>query len=217
MPPTIQCDTYLSLLSHLCFHQSSGNGFQRLKLPFLWFIELCSCLSHSKCQLTPQQLPLSKEDSLQPGSLFAQEGSLFTKSKLLYDWRSVSQYVLVWGTPLGPMTRFFFFPSFAGKLLCSSSLGALSDDWSVICSAICQCSESRRTHNHTLLSHLRLLGSLSVAYDLQGLRWKYSHPRPHWGGGLYQMFPIVTSRRGLPENTVSLFIQFAREIVAGIL
>jgi hypothetical protein len=30
------------------------------------------------------------------------------------------------------------------------------------------------------LSHLRLLGSLSVAsYDLQGLRWKYSYPPPH--------------------------------------
>jgi hypothetical protein len=30
------------------------------------------------------------------------------------------------------------------------------------------------------LSHLRLLGSLSVAsYDSQGLRWKYSDPPPH--------------------------------------
>jgi hypothetical protein len=35
-----------------------------------------------------------------------------SKSKLLYDWRSVSQYVLVSGTPLGPMTRFYFFLSF---------------------------------------------------------------------------------------------------------
>jgi hypothetical protein len=50
----------------------------------------------------------------------------------------------------------------------------------LIWSAICQWSESRRTHNHTLLSHLRLLGSLSVAsYDSQGLRWKYSYPLPH--------------------------------------
>jgi hypothetical protein len=45
---------------------------------------------------------------------------------------------------------------------------------SVICSAICQWSESRRTHNHTLMFHLRLLGSLSCAsYDSHGLRWKY--------------------------------------------
>jgi hypothetical protein len=55
------------------------------------------------------------------------------------------------------------------------------EDGSVICSAICQWSESRRTHTHTLLSHLRLLASLSVAsYDSQGWRWKYSYP-PHTG------------------------------------
>jgi hypothetical protein len=40
------------------------------------------------------------------------------------------------------------------------------DDRSAICSAICQWSESPRTHNHTLLSHLIVLGFLSVAsYD----------------------------------------------------
>jgi hypothetical protein len=45
------------------------------------------------------------------------------------------------------------------------------EDEYVICSVICQWSESRRTHNHTLLSHLRLLGSFSVAtYDSQ-VRW----------------------------------------------
>jgi hypothetical protein len=43
-----------------------------------------------------------------------------SKSKLLYDWRSVSQHVLVSGTPLGPMTRFYFFLSFVGKLIFSS-------------------------------------------------------------------------------------------------
>jgi hypothetical protein len=41
----------------------------------------------------------------------------------------------------------------------------------VFCSAICQWSE---------LSHLRQLGSLSVAsYYSQELRWKYSNPLPH--------------------------------------
>jgi hypothetical protein len=54
------------------------------------------------------------------------------------------------------------------------------EDGSVICSAICRWSESRRTHNHTLLAHLRLLRSHSVvSYDSQGLRWKYSYPPPH--------------------------------------
>jgi hypothetical protein len=47
------------------------------------------------------------------------------------------------------------------------------EDGSVICSAICQWSGSQRTRIHTLLSHLRLLGSLSVAsYDSQGLASK---------------------------------------------
>jgi hypothetical protein len=54
------------------------------------------------------------------------------------------------------------------------------EDGSAICSAICQWSESRRTRNNALLSHLRLLGSLSVAsYDSQRLRRKYSYPPPH--------------------------------------
>jgi hypothetical protein len=76
-----------------------------------------------------------------------------SRSYFTTDGQSVSQYVLVSGTPLGPMTRFFFFLSFAGELLCSSSWGALwREDGSVICSAICQWSKSRRTHNHTLLS-----------------------------------------------------------------
>jgi hypothetical protein len=95
---------------------------------------------------------------------------------------SVSQYVLVSGTLLGPMTRFYSFLSFAWKIAMLFVLGRpLSrEDGSVICSAICQWSESPRTHNRTLLSRLRLLGSLSVAsYDSQGLRWKYSYPPPH--------------------------------------
>jgi hypothetical protein len=32
------------------------------------------------------------------------------------------------GHPFGSMTRFYFFLSFAGQLLCSSSWGALSDE-----------------------------------------------------------------------------------------
>jgi hypothetical protein len=98
------------------------------------------------------------------------------------DRRSVDPPVLVSGTPLRPMTRFFFLLSFAGQLLWSFILGRplWREDGSVICSSICQWSESRRTRNLTLLSHLRLLGSLSAAsYDSQGLRWKYSNPPSH--------------------------------------
>jgi hypothetical protein len=98
--------------------------------------------------------------------------------KLLYDWQSVSLGV---GHPFGAHDQILLFPFFCRKIALLFVLGRpLSwEDGSVICSAICQSSESRRTHNHTLLSHLRLLGSLSVAsYDSQGLRWEYSYPPP---------------------------------------
>jgi hypothetical protein len=39
-----------------------------------------------------------------------------SESELLYDWRSVSQYILVSGTPLRPMTRFYFFLLFCRKI-----------------------------------------------------------------------------------------------------
>jgi hypothetical protein len=94
-----------------------------------------------------------------------------SKSKLLYDWRSVS---MSW--------RRAPFPFFCRKLAFLFSLGRplWREDGSAICSAICQWSEPRRTRNHTLLSPLRLLGSLSVAsYESQGLRRKYSYPPPH--------------------------------------
>jgi hypothetical protein len=80
-----------------------------------------------------------------------------------------------------------FFPFFCRKIVLLSVLGRTlwREDGSVSCSAICQWSESRRTHKFTLLSHLRLLGSLSVAsYDSQGLRWKYSNPPPQGDGAL---------------------------------
>jgi hypothetical protein len=53
-----------------------------------------------------------------------------SKSKLLYDWRSVSQSVCVGvGHPLGAYNQILLFPFFfAGKLFCSSSWGALSDE-----------------------------------------------------------------------------------------
>jgi hypothetical protein len=98
------------------------------------------------------------------------------------DRRSFGLSVLMSGTPLGHMTRFFFFISFAGQFSLLFDLGRplWRENRSIICSAICQWSESWRTRNHALLSPLRLLGSLSVAsYDSQGLRWKYSYPLPH--------------------------------------
>jgi hypothetical protein len=73
---------------------------------------------------------------------------------------------LLWG-PWPDFTFFFPLPENCFVLRLGRSLWR--EDGSGICSAICQWLESRRTHNHTLLSHLRLLGSLSVAsYDSQG-------------------------------------------------
>jgi hypothetical protein len=83
------------------------------------------------------------------------------------------------------MTRFFFYTTIILLFVLGRPLWR--EDGSAICSAVCQWSESRRTRNHTLLSRLRLLGSLSVAsYDSQGLRWRYSYPPPHGANNMRQ-------------------------------
>jgi hypothetical protein len=86
-------------------------------------------------------------------------------------WPTVSRPVsLGVGNPFGAYDQMLFFPFFCRKIALPFVLGRPL--WREICSAICHWSESRRT----LLFHLRLLGSLSVAsYDSQGLRWKYSN------------------------------------------
>jgi hypothetical protein len=107
---------------------------------------------------------------------------VFKKLSFTLSWCG-RRSVLVSGTPLGPTTRFFLFTFFCRTIALPFVLWRplWREDGSVICSAMCQWSESQRAHNHTLLSHLRLLGSLSVAsYDSQGLRWKHPYPPPHW-------------------------------------
>jgi hypothetical protein len=92
-------------------------------------------------------------------------------------WPTVSRH------PFGAHDQNFLFPFSCRTITLLSALGhpLWREDGSVICSAICQWLESRRTHNHILLSHLRLLGSLFVvSYDSQGLRWKHSNSPPHW-------------------------------------
>jgi hypothetical protein len=98
-------------------------------------------------------------------------------------WPTVSRPIrLAIGHPFGADDQIFLFPFFYRTIALLFVLGRplWREDGSVIFSAICQWSESRRTHNHTLLSHLRLLGFLPFAsYDSQGLRWKYSNPPPY--------------------------------------
>jgi hypothetical protein len=128
-------------------------------------------------------------------------------SKLLYNWRSVSQYVL-YRARFGACDQILF----PFGMLLSEICGLISarrplwrEDGSTICSAITQWSESRRTRNNTLLSHLRLPqpgGSGSRVYISQeqggpvilpgfgfpwrrllrpaGLLWRYSNPSPNW-------------------------------------
>jgi hypothetical protein len=86
------------------------------------------------------------------------------------------------GHPFGAHDQILlFFLSFCRRIILLFVLGRplWREDGSVIRNAICQWTESRKTHNYILLSHLTLLGSLSVAsYDSQGLQWKYSYPPP---------------------------------------
>jgi hypothetical protein len=97
---------------------------------------------------------------------------------ILLSWADVMTdgqlaYLSWYPAPLWAHDQIFLFPFFCRTIALLFILGCPLwwEDGSVICSAICQWSESRRTHNYTLLSHLRLVGSISVAsYDSQGLR-----------------------------------------------
>jgi hypothetical protein len=119
--------------------------------------------------------------------------------ELMLDWWSVGLSAMFSSTSLGLMTRFFSF--FCRKIALLFVLGRplWREDGSVICSAICQWSESRRARNHTLLSHLRLLGSFSFAScDSQWLRWKYSNPPPH--GEFEARTSWIRSKSGNPST-----------------
>jgi hypothetical protein len=97
--------------------------------------------------------------------------SVLSMSKSLYDWRSVSQSVSLGIKHPYRTCDQILLP--AGMLL-SEIYGLVSmgrplwrEDGSAICSVITQWSESRRTRNHILLSHLRLPqpgGSVSRIY-----------------------------------------------------
>jgi hypothetical protein len=71
------------------------------------------------------------------------------------DGQPVSQYVLVSSTLVGLATRYYFLSECC--CLVSVRRPLWWEDGSAICSVITQWSKSRRTRNHTLLSHLSLL------------------------------------------------------------
>jgi hypothetical protein len=90
-------------------------------------------------------------------------GLKWSEVKLIYDRRSVGQSVLVLGSHLEPMTRFFFSvwrlrvswcvaPSLTRGWVCNLRVQLFL----VLARAVTLGSKSRRTHDHILLSHLRL-------------------------------------------------------------
>jgi hypothetical protein len=121
-----------------------------------------------------------------------------SRSYFTTDSQSVSQYVLVSSALVGLATRYYFLSEccclkFAVLYLWGRPLRR--EDWSAICNVITHWSESLRTRNHALLSHLRLPqpgGPGSRIYiprnrvaqlyarALAGLRWRYSNPPHTW-------------------------------------
>jgi hypothetical protein len=124
-------------------------------LPYIHLNEINIDKSYIKCYYSYLQIF--------PTTLHAFNNKFWRRRRLLYDWRSVSQsvsqYVLVSSTPVGLATRYYVLP--VGMLmpeicgLASVGRPLWREDGSAVCSVITQCSESRRTRNHTLLSHLR--------------------------------------------------------------
>jgi hypothetical protein len=118
--------------------------------------------------------------------------------EVILNRRPVAQFVLVSGTLLELITRFFLSLSFMRQLLSSYYMQRRlwREGGYAVCNRIVHCFESRMTHTHILLSHLRLPqfvsprnsltqlysprpDSIFVApYDKQILRWKHSNPPP---------------------------------------
>jgi hypothetical protein len=154
---------------------------------------------------------------------------LFSKSKSLYDWQSVSQSVSMswyqgplWG--LRPDITSCRNVAVWNLLLVSVGCPLWREDGSAICTVISQWSESRRIGNQTLLSHLRLRqpggpGSriyipqeqggpvipLGTGFPLRrllrfaGLRWRYSNAPPTWRP---RWIPGRLISFRLPENPI---------------
>jgi hypothetical protein len=134
---TIHYTTHL-IFSVIFLHQSSNIGFKRRMFLFLWVPELSSCLSNdisakwlstSTFSLGTESLRrYSRRRSLYKLNLTQAELELTAELSWYCDRWRVGLSVLVSNNPLGPKIRFFFFLSFAGKLFCSSSWGALSHE-----------------------------------------------------------------------------------------
>jgi hypothetical protein len=91
--------------------------------------------------------------------LFRGKNAVYCEVRLLFDWWSVSQYVLVSSTLVGLATRYYFLSECCClKFVVLYLLGALSDERMGLQFVLLSLNspESLRTRNHTLLSHLIL-------------------------------------------------------------
>jgi hypothetical protein len=93
-------------LSILCFHWSSGNGFQRRTFSFFFVPERFSCPSHVNLANSHITTIFLNESHSRLKDVSSQLNSV--KSKSHYDRQSVGQSVLASGTHLGPATNFSF-------------------------------------------------------------------------------------------------------------
>jgi hypothetical protein len=107
---------------------------------------------------------------------------------LSYGRQSVDQFVLVSGSPLGPMTRLYPYPFFSDNYFVVLPVGRplSQEDRSVAYRCNRWLVRSLRTNNHTLPSHLRLCSLFVASCDSQGLWWRYSNPPPHGKTNLVQ-------------------------------
>jgi hypothetical protein len=133
---------------------------RRLKLHY-WLRHIY--LYHSDCHLTLHSVTTTTILCSEKFGTAVPFRYIYICLKLIYDRRSVGQYVLVSGSRMEPMTRFLF--SF--WLLQVSWCGASSLTRRWVCNLLVQLLlslaravilgfKSRRTHDHILLSHLRL-------------------------------------------------------------
>jgi hypothetical protein len=140
----------------------------------------CQCyyanwLQSRRTHKTHNHILLSRLRLLQPGGTIPciyipqeQGGPVISQSisftcifklKLYCDPRSVDQFVLVSGPLWDPWPDLNFLCLTITFFLLHERYHLWQEDGSVICSAITHRLESRKTHNHILLSHLRLLQS----------------------------------------------------------
>jgi hypothetical protein len=107
-----------------------------------------------------------------------------TSCRSYYDQRSIDQFILVSGPPLGPMTRFFI------SLLMSDNCWILKaghplwrEGGSVVFSAIIPWPDSCRTHNHSFIVSSEAPPTLRARSLYLYPPARVAHLTPHWGSG----------------------------------